>query len=119
MTAASNPTTQRASRMSTERERTWEHRIFTALQAVVVVVIGWGLNAISNSVAGMTKRVEELSVTVTRIEERVAHAMLNQSTTATAQQARDGVQDKRIDDLRRDVSDLQYRTQQRREEVKR
>lgn len=95
--------------MASERERTWEQRIWTGLQALAVIIIGWGLNAISSSMSTMTKKVEDLSLTVTRIEERVSHAMLNQSTTATAQQARDSVQDKRIDDIRRDVSELQVR----------
>ena len=93
--------------MVTERERTWEQRIWTGLQALAVVIVGWGFNAISSAVGTMTKKVEDLSLTVTRIEERVSHAMMNQSATATAQQARDSVQDKRIDDMRRDVSELQ------------
>lgn len=93
----------------TERERTWEQRIWTGLQALAVVIVGWGFNAISSSVGAMTKKVEDLSLTVTRIEERVSHAMLNQSTAATAQQARDAVQDRRIDDIRRDLGELQLR----------
>lgn len=88
--------------MATERERTWESRIWTISQALMVGAILW---------VGST--LTDLGRTVARIEERVTNAVNLQNTQATAQQTRDKVQDERIDALRRDYSDLQHMLMER------
>lgn len=88
--------------MTTSREQTWEGRVWTLAQVLMSAAIIWS-----------SSTLWDLSQTVTRIEERLRYTMDQQSLMMSTQIARDAVQDKRLDDLRREVSEIQGYTSER------
>lgn len=94
---------------ASERERTWEQRIWTGLQACLLAVLGW----VGASIGDMSKTVSELSKTVVRIEERLSSATAAQNAMAAAQITRDRVQDERIEAISREVNTLLQRIEPR------
>lgn len=78
-----------------EKETLWENRLWTLAQLLISAAVLWSASTIW-----------ELSKTITRIEERLALAMNQHSASQSVQVSRDAVQDKRLDDLRAEVSEL-------------
>lgn len=79
--------------MATEREKTWEGRIWTGAQLFMSAAVLWGASTLW-----------DLSKTVARIDERLSYALTTQASMASSQAMRDGAQDLNIEELRKSVN---------------